>query len=112
MVDVNYRLGALGFLATDGLAAESAGPFGNCGLADQVAALHWVADNVERFGGDADNVTIFGESAGGFSVCAHLASEASTDLFDRAIVQSGGGCDQLQPAEEATAAYLEMIISN
>lgn len=112
VVNVNYRLGALGFLATDGLAAEGGGAFGNYGLADQVAALHWVADNVQRFGGDADNVTIFGESAGGFSVCAHLASAASAGLFDRAIVQSGGGCDQFQPAAEAVTAGTAFLEAN
>ena len=69
-----------------------------------MAALRWVADNVERFGGDAGNVTIFGESAGGSSVCAHLASPASAGLFHRAIVQSGGGCDRLQPVDQAMAA--------
>ena len=104
VVNVNYRLGALGFLAADALAAEPDGSFGNFGLADQVAALQWVADNVEQFGGDAGNVTIFGESAGGSSVCAHLTSTASAGLFDHAIVQSGGGCGRLQPEDQATAA--------
>jgi para-nitrobenzyl esterase len=101
VVNVNYRLGALGFLATDELAAEEGGTFGNYGFADQVAALRWVADNAASFGGDPGNVTIFGESAGGFSVCTHLASPASAGLFHRAIVQSGGGCGRLQPARSA-----------
>jgi para-nitrobenzyl esterase len=104
VVNVNYRLGALGFLATDELAAEEGGVFGNYGLADQTAALGWVTDNIGAFGGDPANVTIFGESAGGFSVCGHLASPASAGLFHRAVVQSGGGCDRLQPADQAAAA--------
>jgi para-nitrobenzyl esterase len=104
VVNVNYRVGPLGFLATDELAEESDdGGYGNYGIADQVAGLEWVQRNVAAFGGDPDNVTIFGESAGGASVCAHLASPVSEGLFERAIVQSGGGCDRLQDADDARA---------
>ena len=110
VVGVNYRLGPFGFLATDEMAEESDdGSFGNYGLADQAAALEWVQANVPAFGGDPDNVTIFGESAGGGSVCAHLASPASQGLFHRAIVQSGGGCDRLQDGAEAQAAGREFL---
>ena len=103
VVGVNYRLGALGFLAADMLADDDARA-GNYGLADQVAALEWVRDNAEAFGGDPDNVTIFGESAGGFSVCGHLASPMSQGLFEKAIIESGGGCQTLQPADAAAQA--------
>jgi para-nitrobenzyl esterase len=110
VVSTNYRLGSFGFLATDELAAESEdGEFGNYGLADQVAALEWVQRNVAAFGGDPDNVTIAGESAGGFSVCGHLASPLSEGLFQRAIVQSGGGCNRLQEAAAAQAAGDELL---
>jgi para-nitrobenzyl esterase len=105
VVGVNYRLGPFGFLATGELEDESDdGSYGNYGLADQTAALEWVQDNVAAFGGDPDNVTIFGESAGGGSVCAHLASPASDGLFDHAIIESGGGCNRLQDGDEAQAA--------
>jgi para-nitrobenzyl esterase len=113
VVSANYRLGPFGFLATEQLAEESEdGSFGNYGLADQQAALEWVQANVTRFGGDPDNVTIFGESAGGGSVCGHLASPASEGLFHRAIIQSGGGCADPQDAEAAQAdgaALLEAV---
>jgi len=111
VVGINYRLGPQGFLVTEDLGAESEdGAAGNYGLLDQREALRWVQANATAFGGDAGNVTIFGESAGGFSVCAHLASAASRELFDKAIVQSGRGCESLQPldaAERAGARYLE-----
>lgn len=90
VVTFNYRLGAFGFLthpALDGGPAEHLS--GNFGLEDQQAALRWVRRNAAAFGGDPGNVTIFGESAGGMSVCAHLAAPGSAGLFHRAIIQSG-----------------------
>ena len=84
-VAMNYRLGALGFLAH----RDVAGASGNYGMLDQQAALRWVRDNIGAFGGDPSNVTIFGESAGGVSVCAHLAAPGSRGLFSRAIMESG-----------------------
>ena len=88
LVSVNYRIGALGFLAHPWLSAEAGGKSGNYGLLDQVAALAWVRRNIAAFGGDKDNVTVFGESAGGTSVHALLASPSAKGLFHRAIAQS------------------------
>ncbi|HYO02436.1 MAG TPA: carboxylesterase/lipase family protein [Mycobacterium sp.] len=87
VVTLNYRLGALGFLAHPALGAP--GAVGNYGLSDQQAALRWVHDNIANFGGDPDAVTIAGESAGGMSVCDHLVAPASEGLFRAAIIQSG-----------------------
>jgi para-nitrobenzyl esterase len=104
LVSMNYRLGPQGFLATEELADESEdGAVGNYGLLDQQAALRWVQDNAAAFGGDPGHVTIFGESAGGFSVCGHLASPGSAGLFQQAIIQSGGGCTAFLPREAALA---------
>ncbi|WAZ20129.1 carboxylesterase family protein [Streptomyces cinnabarinus] len=90
VVTVNYRLGALGFLATAGLDDEATdGVSGNFGLLDQQAALRWVRANIGRFGGDPGRVTIAGESAGGRSVCTQLASPTAEGLFRAGIVQSG-----------------------
>jgi para-nitrobenzyl esterase len=90
VVTVNYRLGALGFLAHPAIAAESPqGAAGNYGLLDQQAALRWVERNIRHFGGNPRSVTIFGESAGGLSVHTQLASPLAAGLFDKAIVESG-----------------------
>lgn len=90
IVTINYRLGILGFLAHPELADDEAGgASGNWGLLDQVAALHWVKENIAAFGGDSANVTIFGESAGGMSVSDLLAMPSAAGLFHKAIVQSG-----------------------
>ncbi|MEU6825939.1 carboxylesterase family protein [Streptomyces atriruber] len=95
VVTVNYRLGAMGFLAAAGLDGEASdGVSGNYGLLDQQAALRWVRANIGRFGGDADRVTIAGESAGGRSVCTLLASPTARGLYRAGIVESGayGDC--------------------
>jgi para-nitrobenzyl esterase len=69
LVSFNYRLGRFGFFAHPALTKENpAGPLGNYGYMDQIAALQWVRRNVVAFGGDPTNVTLFGESAGGGSV--------------------------------------------
>jgi para-nitrobenzyl esterase len=89
MVSINYRLGALGFLYLDEFFGDVSGS-GNAGLVDQMCALEWVRENIDRFGGDSSNVTIFGESAGGFLVADLMAAPAASGLFHRTIVQSGG----------------------
>lgn len=88
VVTMNYRLGALGFLATKGLYDES-GTTGNYGLLDQIQGLRWVQENIEAFGGDPSRVTLGGESAGAFSVTALMLSPLAKGLFHQAIVESG-----------------------
>ncbi len=91
LVTVNYRLGALGFLAHPELEPESPlATSGNYGLLDQVAALEWVRANIPAFGGDPACVTIFGQSAGAGSVRALIECPRAHGLFHRAIQQSGG----------------------
>jgi len=90
VVTINYRLGALGFLADPALASRPGGPTGDYGLMDQQAALRWVQHSIRAFGGNPANVTIFGESAGGQSVLLQLISPTARGLFAKAIVESGG----------------------
>ena len=90
VVTVNHRLGPFGYMAHPALTAESDNnASGNYGQLDLIAALEWVQDNIERFGGDADNVTIFGESGGGGKTLSLLYSPLAEGLFHKAIVQSG-----------------------
>ncbi len=108
VVTINYRLGALGFLAHPALAEHPGGPSGDYGLMDQQAALRWVQHNIRAFGGDPANVTIFGESAGGQSVLLQLDSPAAHGLFARAIAESGGYAlapQSLAAAEAAGRAF-------
>lgn len=110
LVSINYRLGALGYLAHPALTKAAGGqPTGNFGLMDQIAALKWVQRNIDAFGGDPQNVTIFGESAGGASVLALLATPGARGLFKGAIVQSGGGWSEGRSLAQAEAAGVEAL---
>jgi para-nitrobenzyl esterase len=104
VVTINYRLGALGFLAHPALASRPGGPSGNYGLMDQQAALRWVQGNIRHFGGDPGNVTIAGQSAGGLSVLAQMVSPGSRGLFAKAIIQSGSFALNQRPLADAEAA--------
>ncbi len=90
-VSFNYRVGVLGFLAHPGLSSETKNKVSaNYGLLDQIAALKWIRQNIQAFGGDPQKVTIAGQSAGSMSVCALVASPLAKGLFRGAIAQSGG----------------------
>jgi para-nitrobenzyl esterase len=104
LVSFNYRLGRYGFFAHQGLAAEGYG--GNFGFLDQIAALKWVRANIAAFGGDPDRVTIFGESAGGMSVHMLLQAPLARELFQAAIIQSGGGRDRTLPMPDMAKAAI------
>lgn len=121
LVTINYRLGLMGFLAHPELADESAeGVSGNYGLLDQIAALRWLRENIEHFGGDPDQITIFGESAGGEAVLNLMTSPRSRGLFDAAIAQSPSDSGRwlhlrhtaldLDPAEDAGRRFAESIV--
>ena len=104
VVTVNYRLGALGFLALPELAAEDAhGSTGDYGLLDQLAALRWVRDNISAFGGDPERVLLWGHSAGGASTLMLVASPLGRGLFRAAFAQSGGTATGRGRSRAATA---------
>jgi para-nitrobenzyl esterase len=97
-VTLNYRLNVFGFFAHPDLTKESPHhASGNYGLLDQVAALRWVRENIEAFGGDPKMVTIAGESAGSLSVNGLMASPLSRDLMAGAIGESGALISTLPP---------------
>ena len=119
-VNINYRLGFLGFSSVSELWDERAGVYANNGIRDMIAALDWIQENIAAFGGDPNSVTIMGESAGGTSVLAltcspmannkfHAAVSMSPapemrdthvdgDLFQRDYVSTYLGCNQPSPA--------------
>ena len=110
VVTVNYRLGALGWLAHPELADPETGAAANWGLQDQVAALRWVRDNIAAFGGDPANVTLFGQSAGGSSTASIIQDPRTAGLVHRAIIESGSlhGAPGF-PEMDTAAAYAEAL---
>ncbi|HYQ58598.1 MAG TPA: carboxylesterase family protein [Draconibacterium sp.] len=89
VVTLNHRLNVLGFTDLRGLGGKYSESV-NLGMKDIVAALLWVHDNIENFGGDPNTVTIDGQSGGGGKVSTLMAvPSAAGKLFHRAIVQSG-----------------------
>ncbi len=105
IVNLNYRLGLLGFLDFSVIGGNKYADSANNGLLDQLMALQWVQDNITAFGGDPQNVTIFGESAGGASVSALLGLDNPQQYFRRAIVMSGS---PLHPAD-VSASIAQLI---
>jgi para-nitrobenzyl esterase len=121
LVTINYRLGLMGYFCHPELSKESPHAVsGNYGTLDQIAALKWVQDNIEPFGGDPSNVTVFGESAGGESVAHMLTSPLTNGLFHRAIIQSGANSSQMyhlnkpalryKPAEQVGAEFATKLV--
>lgn len=101
VVSLNYRLGALGFLAQAGVTDLR----GNYGFRDQLLALEWLHQNLAAFGGDPNRVTLAGESAGAMSVSLHLhSSPASAPLFRSAIIQSAPLAISYQTLEDTSLA--------
>lgn len=110
VVNINYRLGAFGYLALSELEAEdSAHPStGVYGLEDQRAALEWVKNNIAAFGGDPNRVMLFGESAGGISTCMQMVSPQSKGLFQSAVIESGP-CDSVTAKDQALALGAQFV---
>jgi para-nitrobenzyl esterase len=111
LVSVNHRLNVLGFLDLSGYGDKyKSSP--NAGLLDLVAALQWVKQNIEAFGGDPDNVTIFGQSGGGGKVTSLMYAPSAKGLFHKAIVESGSYMSSFMTQEvskKVAAALLEEL---
>lgn len=108
VVTLNYRLGALGFLAHPAFRDESPSQStGNYGLSDVLFALEWVQRNARAFGGDPERVMVFGTSAGGSQTCAVAASPLAEGLFAVAAAHSSGGCDCFS-AETGTELAMQL----
>ena len=88
-VSINHRLGPIGFTDLSGVGGKKYAHSGNVGALDMVAALEWVHENIENFGGDPGNVTIMGQSGGGAKVCVLTAMPKARGLFHKAVSLSG-----------------------
>jgi para-nitrobenzyl esterase len=90
-VSVNHRLNILGFFDVSEIGGSAYEDSANVGMTDLVAALRWVHDNIENFGGDPDRVMVYGQSGGGSKVTTLMGMPSAGGLLHRAAAQSGGG---------------------
>ncbi len=104
VVSVNHRLNLFGFLHLADIGGAKWAGATNAGIQDLVAALQWVRDNIEHFGGDPDRVTIFGQSGGGGKTTTVMAMPSAKGLFHRAIAQSGSAFRGVTADEASEAA--------
>lgn len=112
LVTINYRLNIFGWMVSPELDAENdRGVSGNYGLLDQIAALRWVKRNIAAFGGDPENITLAGQSAGAASVQALLCSKLTKGLYQKAVMQSGGGPLPIMDMSFRTLAETEKATS-
>lgn len=100
-VSVNHRLNAFGYTHLAGQGGADVAHAGNTGMLDIIAALEWVRDNIENFGGDPDRVTVFGTSGGGMKTSFLMASPRARGLLHRAAVQSGPALRFMEPDQAA-----------
>lgn len=94
-VSINHRLGPIGFSDLSGVGSDKYKHSGNVGALDMVAALEWVRDNIENFGGDPGNVTIMGQSGGGAKVCVLAAMPGAKGLIHKAVPLSGSSIEAI-----------------
>ncbi|KAL7035906.1 hypothetical protein ACKWTF_008620 [Chironomus riparius] len=85
VITLNYRLGALGFLKP-GLNDQTVANFG---LLDIIAALQWIKENIESFGGNKNSVTLLGYNHGAIFANFLMISPVAKGLFHRTILMSG-----------------------
>lgn len=111
VVTLNHRLNAFGYLHLAGLLGPEYAASGNAGQSDLVAALHWLREHAEAFGGDAGNVTLFGQSGGGAKIATLMAMPAAAGLFHRAWTMSGQQVTAAGPraADGRARIYLDAL---
>lgn len=108
VVSLNHRLNVLGFSHLDHLAQGGFSGTGNLGMLDIVAALRWLRENIENFGGDPDRIMVFGQSGGGMKTSWLLASPAAAGLVQRAAIHSGPGLRMME--RERAAAVSDQLL--
>jgi len=110
-ITINHRLGAFGYLNLAEIGGERYAQSGAVGMLDIVAALRWVRENAESFGGDPSRVLVFGQSGGGLKTSTLMAMPSAQGLFHRAGVMSGSGIRVMTAAQstEVAGKYLAAL---
>lgn len=110
VVSINHRLNVLGYCDLSEFGAEYENS-ANAGTDDMVAALRWIHENIEAFGGDPENVTLFGQSGGGAKVTALLQSPEADGFYARGIVMSGVMDDMQEEHTGSGRALVEAMMT-
>jgi carboxylesterase type B len=109
VVSFNYRVSTFGFIAHPQLTSESfAGVSGNYGLFDAMAALRWIRDNIDAFGGDPNSITLFGQSAGASVITLLQISPLAKGLYQKVILESPGSMRHMKNLEQSAALGLTL----
>jgi para-nitrobenzyl esterase len=110
VVTINHRLNVFGYCHLGGLDPRFADS-SNVGTLDCIAALRWVRDNIERFGGDPTRVMVHGQSGGGRKTTMILSTAPAQGLYQRAVVQSGSQIrvDSLETADARARRLLKLL---
>jgi para-nitrobenzyl esterase len=109
-VSVNHRLNILGFFDVSEIGGSAYEDSANVGMTDLIAALRWVHENIENFGGDPDRVMIYGQSGGGSKVTTLMGMPSAKGLLHRAAAQSGGGGNI--PAKEQQTEVARLVMKD
>ena len=88
-VSINYRVGVLGFLELSGIYGKEYRGSGNCGILDQIMAIHWIQENIASFGGDPEQITLMGISAGAKSIASLITLPEIQKICHKIILESG-----------------------
>lgn len=108
-ISINHRIGSFGFLDLEAFGDPRFAGSGSNGMADVVAALDWIRENIAAFGGDPDRVLVFGQSGGGAKTSTLLAMPSAQGLFHRAGIMSGSALRLGNPDE--TTAMAERFLA-
>jgi para-nitrobenzyl esterase len=111
VVSVNHRLNVFGYLDLSEY-GEKYSESANVGMLDLVAALEWVRDNIENFGGDRNNITICGQSGGAAKVTTLMAMPTAKGLFHKALIQSNSTVQVSEPSYSKKLAELVLAELN
>ena len=111
VVSINHRLNCIGYLDLSEYGEEYKYT-GNLGQVDLVAALKWINQNIEAFGGDPGNVTIMGQSGGGGKVSSLLQTPSAAGLFHKASIQSGLFEGSKDNTPEKSRAMAKLVVEN
>ena len=103
-VTITYRIGSFGYSPY----FENGEMTANLAYYDQQAALIWIRNNIECFGGDPKNITLMGHCGGGLASLYQFLNPVSSKQFDKLIL-CAGNLPHMTPREKAEEKFRETL---